>query len=105
MRAHAVHSLERRRHLLLAVIVSAHRQHRCPRPRPVIITRTCVTHTSARAAHFAAAQFTADDDDEDQFPTPPEDDNNNINNIIIIWETMTTYTPNAYLSSLWSIII
>lgn len=59
MRAHAVHSLERYRRHLLAVIVSAHRQH-CRRVLdPLLLHGPCVTHTLARTVHFAAAQFTA----------------------------------------------
>lgn len=65
MRAHAVHSLERRRRHLLAVIVSAHRQYR--RVLDPLLLHADVCHTQARAALFAAAQLTADD----QFPPPP----------------------------------
>uniref|UniRef100_A0A2S2NBT1 Uncharacterized protein n=1 Tax=Schizaphis graminum TaxID=13262 RepID=A0A2S2NBT1_SCHGA len=99
MRAHAVHSLERRRcrHLLLAVIVSAHRQHRCRVLDPLLLhVRVSHTHTRVCGALCCGPVHRQRRRPVSHPPEDDDDDDNN-NNIIIIRKTTTTKCVSVVL--------
>lgn len=89
MRAHAVHSLERCRRHLLAVIVSAHRQH-CRRVLDPLLLHGRVSHTHSRVRRTLRRPSLP------PWATIPSlhgyDNNNNNNNVIIIPETASVHT-------------